>query len=47
VTWNFRHSANAAMRERIDGTCREADCEPPVICTPNELIEPDYADERN
>ena len=47
VTWNFRHITNAAMRVRIDGTCREAGYEPPVICTPNELMEPEYADERD
>ena len=46
VTWNFRHIANAAMRVRIEGTCREAGYEP-VICTPNELMEPEYADERD
>ena len=39
VTWNFRHIANAAMRVRIERACREAGYEPPVICTPNELME--------
>ena len=39
VTWNFRHIANAAMRARIEQICRQAGCEPPVICTPNELME--------
>ncbi len=39
VTWNFRHIANAAMRARIERACREAGFEPPVICTPNELME--------
>ena len=39
VTWNFRHIANAAMRTRIEQVCREAGYEPPVICTPNELME--------
>ena len=39
VTWNFRHIANAAMRVRIEGACREAGYGPPVICTPNELME--------
>ena len=41
VTWNFRHIANAAIRTRIERTCREAGYEPPVICTPNELLETD------
>ena len=39
VTWNFRHIANAAMRTRIEQVCRGAGYEPPVICTPNELME--------
>ena len=41
VTWNFRHIANAAMRMRIERACRQAGFEPPVICTPNELMEAD------
>ena len=45
VTWNFRHIANAAMRSRIERVCREAGYEPPTICTPNELMEPDHGDE--
>ena len=44
VTWNFRHIANAAMRARIERVCRQSDYEPPVICTPNELMEADRAD---
>lgn len=44
VTWNFRHIANAVLRSRIEHVCRQAGYEPPVICTPNELIEPDHAD---
>ena len=39
VTWNFRHLANAALRVRIEQVCRRAGYEPPVICTPNELME--------
>ena len=45
VTWNFRHIANAAMRVRIERACREAGYEPPVICTPNELMETGHADD--
>ena len=45
VTWNFRHIANAAMRSRIELVCRQAGYEPPVICTPNELMETDNADD--
>ena len=40
VTWNFRHIANAAMRSRIEAVCREAGYQPPVICSPSELMEP-------
>ena len=48
VTWNLRHIANAAVRSRIERACRKAGCEPPVICTPNELMEEyDHADEAN
>lgn len=45
VTWNFRHIANAAMRSRIELVCRQAGYEPSVICTPNELMETDRADD--
>ncbi len=44
VTWNFRHIANAAMRSQIEQVCREAGYEPPVICTPNELMESGHAE---
>ena len=44
VTWNFRHIANAAMRSRIERACRSAGYQPAIICTPNELMEPDHAD---
>ena len=39
LTWNFRHLANAVVRPRIEAVCRDAGFEPPVICTPEELIE--------
>ena len=44
VTWNFRHIANATMRARIERACRQAGYAPPVICTPNELMDSDYAE---
>ena len=37
-TWNCRHIANAEMRARIGAVCRDAGYEPPVICTPEELM---------
>ena len=45
VTWNFRHIANAAMRVRIESACRQAGYEPPVICTPSELMETGHGDD--
>ncbi len=39
LTWNFKHLANAAMRARIDGVCRDLEYEPCIICTPEELLE--------
>ena len=38
LTWNCAHIANAATRHAIERVCREAGYEPPVICTPEELI---------
>jgi len=39
LTWNCRHIANATMRGRIEAACRSCGYEPPVICTPEELID--------
>jgi len=41
VTWNCRHIANATMRGQIQAVCRSAGYEPPIICTPEELLEAD------
>jgi predicted nucleic acid-binding protein len=38
LTWNCKHIANAALRQAIERVCREAGYEPPVICTPEELM---------
>jgi hypothetical protein len=38
LTWNCRHIANAVLRPRIEAICRTAGYEPPVICTPAELL---------
>lgn len=39
LTWNLKHIANAAMRNKIDQVCRSIGYEPIVICTPEELME--------
>jgi hypothetical protein len=39
VTWNCSHIANAAIRHKIEQGCRENGFEPPIICTPEELLE--------
>ena len=38
LTWNCAHIAKAAMRTRIEAVCRSRGYEPPVICTPEELM---------
>lgn len=39
LTWNCRHIANPSLRSQIERVCRERNCELPVICTPDELLE--------
>jgi len=39
LTWNCRHIANATMRSRIVSVCWSCGYEPPIICTPEELID--------
>jgi predicted nucleic acid-binding protein len=39
ITWNFKHIANAAMRANVELVCRLNDYEPPIICSPLELME--------
>jgi hypothetical protein len=38
LTWNCKHIANAAMRPAVLAVCRAHGFEPPVICTPEELM---------
>jgi PIN domain len=38
LTWNCSHIANATMRGKVEAICRATGFEPPVICTPVELI---------
>ena len=39
LTWNCAHIANPAFRPKIEQLIRSFGYEPPVICTPQELIE--------
>lgn len=39
LTWNCRHLANLHQRARIEQVCRESGFVPPIIGTPNELLE--------
>ncbi len=39
LTWNCRHIANAALRHRVEAVCRSAGYQPPIMCTPLELME--------
>ena len=39
LTWNCRHIANVKHRPTIESICRSAGFEPPLICTPSELME--------
>lgn len=45
VTWNFRHIANAAARPRIEAVCRDAGIDPPLLCTPDQLVVAEDDDE--
>jgi predicted nucleic acid-binding protein len=38
LTWNFKHIANAVMRQKIEHVCRENGYDPPVLCSPQELL---------
>jgi hypothetical protein len=39
LTWNCTHIANAYTRPKIEKACRALGYEPPIICTPQELLE--------
>jgi predicted nucleic acid-binding protein len=39
LTWNCRHLANAAIRPMIESACVAKGVKPPIICTPEELLE--------
>ena len=39
LTWNCAHIANPAFRYKIESVIRSFGYEPPIICTPQELLE--------
>lgn len=39
LTLNCRHIANASLRPKIESICRDLGYEPPIICTPQELMD--------
>lgn len=39
VTWNLTHIANADSRGRLEAVCREEGIAPPLIATPEEMME--------
>jgi hypothetical protein len=41
LTWNFRHLANAVMRDKINDVCESQGYKAPVICTADELFTED------
>ena len=38
LTWNCTHINNAVLRPIIEAICRSQGYEPPIICTPQELL---------
>ncbi|MCC9002687.1 MAG: DNA-binding protein, partial [Candidatus Competibacter sp.] len=38
LTWNCTHINNAELRPKIEALCRLQGYEPPIICTPQELL---------
>lgn len=39
ATWNFKHILNPTLQAKIALVCRECGYEPPIICTPEQLLE--------
>jgi len=38
ITWNCKHIANAQMRSAMENVIRQSGYQPPIICTPEELL---------
>jgi len=39
TTWNCTHIANGFILQRVNAICRSSGFEPPIVCTPEELME--------
>jgi len=39
LTWNCTHIANGFVLQSVNTLCRDAGYEPPIVCTPQELME--------
>jgi hypothetical protein len=42
ATWNCKHIANAVTLPLVYEVCRAEGYEPPIVCTPYELMGEDY-----
>ena len=40
LTWNCTHLANGFVLKTVNAVCRESGYEPPIVCTPEELLAP-------
>jgi len=40
LSWNCKHIVNGNILPQVYAVCRAAGYEPPLICTPSELMEP-------
>lgn len=40
LTWNCTHIANGVVLKVVNTVCRENGYEPPIVCTPEELLTP-------
>lgn len=40
LSWNCKHIVNANILPQVYAVCRASGYEPPLICTPSELMEP-------
>lgn len=40
LTWNCTHIANGVVLKVVNSICRNSGYEPPIVCTPEELLAP-------